>query len=303
MTEAERPPAGDGELEAALREATNEGAVGTRSHALTDREASRLAAVRRPTVVVLAGSVATGKTTLITSLYERFARGPIGATKFAGSLTLPGFEARARGLRPQVGVKPPMPHTHRDAVPWLHLRVRGLRPSPMDLLFGDFDGEVFDRVVEGKDDVQSVPALRRADHLSIVLDGKALVSPVDRPLARQRAIDLIDVVSDPEVAASPAALSITLTKLDLLSAANADERQAAREVLADVRSHLSERIDGTIPAVVETAAISESPDLPLGHGVDELLDLWQRAPATPLAGTKVVEVAPPPREWFGRFGS
>src|SRR4051812_14264762 len=107
MSEPETSPTNDDELEAALQEASDEEGSGAgRAHALTVREASRLAAARRPTVVVLAGTVSSGKTTLITSFYERFARGPIGPMKFAGSLTLPGFEARARGLRPQLGVKP-----------------------------------------------------------------------------------------------------------------------------------------------------------------------------------------------------
>lgn len=304
MTDAGAPPGDEGELEAALKQASDEtGALTARSHAMTDREASLLGAARRPTVVLLAGTVSSGKTTLITSLYERFARGPIGATHFAGSLTLPGFEARARGLRPQVGAKAPMPHTHRDAVPWLHLRVLGVEPPAMDLLFGDFDGEVFDRVVQGSDLPGSVPALRRADHLSVVLDGRALVSAVDRPLAKQRTIDLIDVVSNRDVAASPRALSIVLTKLDLLNAAETEARQAARQVLKDVRSHLSERTEGAIPPVVETAAISENANLPLGHGVDELLDLWHRAPATPVRGTEVPDVPPTAHAWFGRFGS
>ena len=303
MTDSDELPTDDNDLEAALREATSSTDVeAARSHALTDREASRLAATRRPTVVVLAGTVSSGKTTLITSIYERFGRGPIGPTSFAGSTTLPGFEARARGLRPQVGVKPPMPHTHRDAVPWLHLRILGPTPPAFDVLFGDFDGEVFDRVVEGKDAPESVPALTRADHLSVVIDAEALVSGLDRPLATQRAIDLINVVSTTGVAASPAALSIVLTKLDLLNRASSDDRRAARRTLETIRSHLASRIATTSPPVFETAAISDHSELPLGHGVDELLTMWYRAQSTPVARDPVS--APPllSHDWFGRFG-
>src|SRR4051812_6581560 len=85
------------ELESALREAAaNEVSATSRAHALTDRQASGLSARERATVIVLAGAVASGKTTLITALYERFGHGPIAGHRFAGSLTLPGFEARAR---------------------------------------------------------------------------------------------------------------------------------------------------------------------------------------------------------------
>jgi Double-GTPase 2 len=302
MTDGETTPNGDDELEAALREAREVGVEPARSHALTDQEATRLAAEQRPAVVLFAGGVKSGKTTLITSFYERFSRGPLSSTRFAGSRTLPGFEARARGLRPQVGAKPPMPHTHRDAVPWLHLRVMCEELQALDLVFGDFDGEIFDGLVEGSETADQVPALKRADHISIVLDGGALILPVERQFARQRTLDLVGVVARPGVVSSPEALSLVVTKLDLLNGAEASEREAAREVIAEVRSRLASEA-GVSPEVLETAAISEDPNLPVGHGLEALLSYWQRHPSTSVAGREVSPVPHRSDTWFGRFGS
>lgn len=301
--DAKRSTDDDRELVAALKESRDDVSTrASRAHALTDREASDVAADRRATVVVLAGGVASGKTTLIASLYERFGHGPIAGRMFAGSLTLPGFEARAQGLRPTQGVRRLMPHTHRNAVPWLHLRVVAASGLPQELLLGDFDGEVFDRVIEGKDPAQSVPALRRADHVSIVLDGHGLVDATKRSLVRQRAIDLIDVLTKAGVVASPRVFSIVLTKLDLVDGAPNDDRESARSIVAELRDRLSSRAQLSSPPVIETAAISSAPSLPLGHGVDDLLDLWHRSPATDIDRPQEADEPTTAREWFGRFG-
>jgi hypothetical protein len=262
-----------------------------------------MTAESRATVVVLAGGVASGKTTLIASLYERFAHGPIAGRRFAGSQTLPGFEARAQGLRPLLGAAQSMPHTHRNAVPWLHVRVALASEQPQDLLLGDFDGEVFDRVIEGKDAPDSVPALRRADHVAVVLDGQALVEASRRSHARQRSVDLIEVLAQERVLAASSVLSLVVTKLDLLNRAPRDARVAARGVVAELRTRLIERAAVREPAVIETAAISSVPDLPLGHGLDELLDHWHRRPATVVGPSEAPEVPHAYGQWFGRFAS
>jgi hypothetical protein len=299
-TSADQPQ--DIELEAALEAQPQVAGSGSRSHALSDREANALAGSARPTVVVLAGSVASGKTTLITSLYERFSNGPIGQTRFSSSRTLPGFEARAAGLRPVDGVRPQMPHTYRNAVPWLHLRIKDLDVgTPNDLLFGDFDGELFDRVVEGKDPPDLVPGLRRADHLIIVVDGHALISGTEHAFAVQRSRDLITRLTEPNVAASPAVFSLVLTKLDLVNGSKADVRRRARSDLTDLRDYLSARTERPNVPIIETAAISSTPDLPIGHGAEELLDVWRRRPAEIIGGSVWPKPTAASSAFFGEF--
>ena len=54
---------------------------------LTLSEASTHARELTTRVVVLAGPVESGKTTILTSLYESFRKGPVAGHRFAGSAT------------------------------------------------------------------------------------------------------------------------------------------------------------------------------------------------------------------------
>src|SRR4051812_32115915 len=56
--------------------------------ALDNPEANELASQRRPTVLVLAGGVESGKTSIYAAIYERLNRGPFAGRLFAGSLTI-----------------------------------------------------------------------------------------------------------------------------------------------------------------------------------------------------------------------
>ena len=66
---------------------------------LNEVAANTIAASRSVRVVVLAGPVDSGKTTLLTSLYELFQWGTVADQLFAGSTTLPAFEQRCHLAR------------------------------------------------------------------------------------------------------------------------------------------------------------------------------------------------------------
>jgi hypothetical protein len=276
----------------------------SRSRALNDEEAGRVSSVRRSTVVVLAGEVGSGKTTLLTALYERFGRGPVAGRLFAGSQTLPGFEARCWGLRAGSGrTTPAMPHTHREALPWLHLRVSSNDGVVQDLLLGDFDGEIFGDIIDGKAPARTVPALRRADHLAIVIDGESLVDPVRRHVAVQRALDLLAALGKQrEAIADPKVITLVLTKQDAVDTAGRVDQEAVQEALEVLRTATRDAFDDYLPAVVSTAAISRIEELPLGHGLDELLDLWSRQPLIQIVRDATsTRSEPAPGDWFARF--
>src|SRR6188768_15789 len=62
--------------------------------ALELEEAANICRKGQTKVVLLAGPRESGKTTIITSLYESFQDAPFGGYSFAGSETLVGFERR-----------------------------------------------------------------------------------------------------------------------------------------------------------------------------------------------------------------
>jgi len=61
---------------------------------LTPEGAADFLRSRRMQVIVVAGDEDSGKTTLLTSIYESLQASPMAGYRFAGSSTLPGFELR-----------------------------------------------------------------------------------------------------------------------------------------------------------------------------------------------------------------
>ena len=61
---------------------------------LDDLAAAELQGAQLVRLIVIAGPVKAGKTTLLTTLHDLFQTGPVGAFTFAWSRTLPAFERR-----------------------------------------------------------------------------------------------------------------------------------------------------------------------------------------------------------------
>lgn len=131
-------------------------------------------------LIVLAGEGDSGKTTVITSLYERFLKGPFCNLLFAGSLTLPGFEQRVFDARMDSGRElPHTPHTSlREGLRVLHLGLvhQGTGPH-WHLLFGDLAGERYRACRESTSDAQELNCLGRADRVCLLLNGERLADP------------------------------------------------------------------------------------------------------------------------------
>lgn len=255
---------------------------GGRMRALDIEGANQLAGRRRPTVVILAGGVATGKTSVYASLYERFGRGPFAGRLFAGSITIPGFEERCHGWRVASGYsKPEMEHTGLSDLVWLHMRIRDTeRERPIqDLLFGDYNGEIFSDLAAGADEGTDYSFLRRADHLGVILDGGHLCDPTEREAALERSTYLVGELLRPGRLADPKALFIVLSKLDLVVASGEEQREAAEGVVEQIAALIRDGIGDYEPPVLRVAARSETDRFPVGHGLNELLDLVTERPA------------------------
>lgn len=250
-----------------------------RGEALAPRGASRIAAQSRATVVVLLGDANSGKTTLLASIYERFGRGRLNGHWFLGSRTLHGFEKRC--YRSVHGHGPGGEldgHTAQDALPWLHIRTarQERRERVFELLLGDFSGEHHSRpIADGSRSATDVPGLRRADHVCIVIDGGEMARPHRRDAQHRFVVDLArGLVKDPVALAAPSAISLVVTKWDLVHQ-DAEGRDAVEALFDELRGVLSNREVGFI----ETAARSSVEEFPIGFGVGDLLARWTDRPA------------------------
>lgn len=252
--------------------------------ALSGRGALSIAAQRRTSVVVLAGAVRSGKSTILASLYERFGRGPVGGHLFAGSRTVPGFERLCHRGRQKSGAdRPGMEHTHHAAFPWLHLCVKraGYSGPPRDLLLADMSGEHFEDLLAGKKEVRDIPELWRADHICLLLDGRNFARAARRAGERQRALDLCSTfLSSGTDLGTRTVLTVVITKWDLIHRAEDDAEEATMATVEELE-HLMHREDVPL-ALVRTAARSVTHEFPLGHGVDDLLNRWTDRPVVQL---------------------
>ena len=107
-------------------------------------EAARIVGSRRTRIVVFAGAADSGKTTLISSIYERFGRGHFAELAFAGSETLMTFErlchlSRGTSLNSHADTE----RTKQlEGHKMLHMRLAGAE-SIEDLLLTDISGEEY----------------------------------------------------------------------------------------------------------------------------------------------------------------
>lgn len=258
---------------------------GRRSSAFDAQQANTLAARTRPTVLVLAGGVDCGKTSVYAAIYERLGRGEFAGRMFAGSYTIPGFEERCHYWREGSDrTSSWSKHTQGGDLPWLHLRLRdeALERAPLELLLGDFDGEFFDALIHNETQPHQLPFLRRADHVGVVLDGQKLADAATRPAQREGVLYLVDQLYKEPNSAPPAAL-LVVTKVDVIDeVSEAGHQVAIAKVIDEVHTKLAARSGGDVP-VIRLAVRSESTRFPLGHGLEDLLELLTVRQATHLS--------------------
>jgi Double-GTPase 2 len=249
--------------------------------ALTHEQAGVLCQEQRTTVVVLAGGNRSGKTTLLTSIYDHFNQEPVAGWSFAGSDTLFGFERRCHGTRQESGLQ--SAHTERSSriqPPWLHLdlsRQDHPRDNSRRVLLADISGEWFEDLVRGTVKVVDLPHLWRADHVGIVLDGGKLALSSEVHTERVKAETLTRILIEQDAVVGPDALSIIVTKLDEL----VSEDNSAIDEIAGIGKRIGQvaRLEGELPIWRTAAQPRKSAELSAGHGVVALFSSWLATPA------------------------
>jgi hypothetical protein len=151
---------------------------------LSISEASRVLNERAARVVFCAGSQRSGKTTFLARIGEMFRDGSFSHYRFAGSLTLCGFERASWLATITSGAgRPDTRRTRRhENDTFLHLRIHP-EENPdrkLDLLISDLAGETFPTAVASRESCADLCALARADHLVCFLDCARLTDLVQR---------------------------------------------------------------------------------------------------------------------------
>ena len=273
--------------------------------ALNDIAALELAKSRPIQWIVLAGPTDSGKTTVLTSLFELFQWNKVKGYRFAGSETLPAFEERCYLSRRDSGNE--VAHTRRTHYEWndpeyLHLRIRsttGLRPFT-DFLFADVSGEMFEHARDSVPQCKELLFLKRAHHFLLFLDSARAVQQNNRWAVAEDGKALLQSCIDSEMVWENCVVNVVWSRFDYFKAKEAEHHHQVfrKEVEEEFRKTFSQF--GSRLKFSETAARPlEAPDLHTGHGVQALLDQWATAPLemkaselfpTSFAGTRESEL-------------
>jgi len=184
---------------------------------LNPEEANQLLAGSPGRVVVWMGERGSGKTTLTARLYER-QRLPGEDVRFAGSCTLLAFEALAYRQRFRAtGSQAPAGQYTRgtDGREIYHLALSN-GGERLNLLLADLPGELFRAVADNQLALSSIPLVRRADKLVLLVDGARLRDPAARSSVLTRVRQLLERLAADSLPHASTELALVVTKWDLI---------------------------------------------------------------------------------------
>lgn len=265
---------------------------------LDKADASILQRRRSSRAIGIVGAQFAGKTSLMASVYEILQEGGVAGYTFAGSATLIGLEmichdARAASRRPE-------PHTERTAVgadaTFFHLDLGSATPAGITSLFiGDRSGEDYLATTDELANAAGFFELRRADTVTILVNGEQLADPRLRHEIRASTPQLVDALVEAGSIGSRQRLAVVLTKKDAVKASPHAVRVQSDfdEMVAGIGLRHGRRV-----ADVSSFVVAASPRIAnavkRGEGVDKLLEYWMRPtvkePLPPAQGVELTRV-------------
>lgn len=196
-------------------------------------------------VIVLAAPVKSGKTTLVTSIYEAFLRGPLDRFLFAGSHTLLGFERRCHEAMEDSGREEE--DTERTSAAtglrYLHLRVRNhdLTQPPQDMLFLDASGEFFEQAAASIDECKRLTVIKRCDHFVVLVDGAKISDPATRHGIAIWTRSLLRSCLDAGMLGTHSYVDVLVSKWDVVQLSQ--HREDSERFVADLEQRLREFLE------------------------------------------------------------
>jgi hypothetical protein len=254
-------------------------------------------------VVAIAGPHAAGKTSLIAGLYDLFQLGPVAKVAFAQSFSLHAFEQAAHESRAASRRKTPeMARTARGEVSFYHLELldtkSGARSS---VLLGDRAGEEYLEARSNPLSAQGFPELRRADVLTLVVDGQRLLDAGLRHNLRSEIRQTLRAFVEAGVVGFTQRLAIVLTKLDIIRKAPDGGKRTFQDFDSLVQSLRTNY--GSHFATVEAFQIAAQPNTDgaqPGENLDLLLDYWMAEPLRYCPAPSAFDV-PEAERYFARL--
>lgn len=246
--------------------------------ALNSSDIYRIAAKESTRMIVLVGPVASGKTTMETSLYQLFQNSPVNDFCFAGSYSLQGFEQRAFYTR--IKSKGNEPTTQRtsleDNQAFLHIRLWNRNNNVIsNLILADISGEAFTNHIGQVDEAKiSFPFIERADYVVGIIDGEKLCNKKTRNSIVSEMIEMIRTFWDAELITDGCVLQIVFSKFDIFSKVE-NHNLILEKIKQQIVARLSE-LFMDIEYYNVAAMPSTIDEFSVGYGLEDLLQGWIR---------------------------
>lgn len=243
---------------------------------LTPEEASQLLRAGSARVIAVLGPNDAGKTSLIASLYDCYQEGPVAGTEYARSRTLHAFERTCHDAR--AACRRGTPHSNRTPlgeVRFYHLDLSGGPVADgLALIIGDRAGEDYRNATDDVSTVGGFQEVRRADSITVLVDGERLLDSGKRHNARSDTLLIIRALVDGGAIESGQRLALVLTKLDAVLASDSGERAEAffTSMLDKVRESFGDHFSEI--TAFRVAASPKNEKAKRGTGVAELLSFW-----------------------------
>jgi hypothetical protein len=242
---------------------------------LTPESGALVTAASLTRVVLIAGEAESGKTTLLSTIYEKFNEAPFANLLFAGSSTLVGWEQRCHLSRVASGAeKAETERTQGLRQRLLHLRVREqeLNVPVQDILFTDLSGEVFRLIRDSTSECQQLGMLKRADHIVLMLDGKKIATAL-RHEALNNGMALLRSCVDAGMVGLHSFVDVVISKYDLVTAGG----QGTAEFIQFARERITSRFESKLGRL-RFHNVAARPQLEsgidFGFGIADLLSAW-----------------------------
>ncbi|MPR13065.1 TRAFAC clade GTPase domain-containing protein [Microvirga tunisiensis] len=248
-------------------------------------------------VITILGAGDAGKTSFLCSLYCMAASGDLEAHgyRFAGSLTLPGFEARTRKSRNWEKGKVPDRMTYRTqyevdrGAGFMHLDLHRIgQERRMRLFLSDLPGEWTTTLIDNARNADRLRFIDRSDGILILIDGPTLLDRLRRGQTLNQHKILIDRIS--AIVPNRCPIAVLATKGDQIG-------MTTPPALDDIVQHARRSGFQAHGAVI--SSFSGVEEVCSGAGVVEsLMTVLASSPNAAYSGTRP-EVSARPARFFG----
>ena len=227
--------------------------------------------------IAVVGDLSSGKSTLLSSIYDQYLRGGYAGLSFVGSLSVVAFEQLVHYSREASGGV--VPDTKRtsitDGLSYYHLALTptGNPLKRVDLMLSDRAGEVYNRVKDNPDSAEGLSELLHADRVLLLLDGAKLIDDEAWANATQGVRQLLRSLLDGGALGIFSNVKIVTTKYDLIESAQENSEPLSR--LEFFLGALKKTFTPRLKCLTFSRVSARPADLSISAtGLDELLSDW-----------------------------